>query len=102
MLITSKLSEIFVKLSNCNTCDIAIYKAKAPYIFDAERKDLIKIAFVPYENLVFPETERCFRFEGLKMLPWLCYSPSEDAAYCLLSVLFGYTFPGITPRIKNL
>ena len=96
------MSEIFVKLSNYNRYDIATYKAKAPYLFDAERKDLRKIAFVPDESFGFPETERCFRFEGLKMFPWLCYSPSKDAAYCLSCVLFGYTVPGVIPRVKNL
>ena len=96
------MSEIFVKLSNCKTYDIAIYKAKAPYLFVAEREDLIKIVFIPDENPVFPETERCFRFEWLKKFSWLCYSPCEDATYCLLSVLFGYTFLGTTPRVKNL
>ena len=60
------------------------------------------MVFVQGENPVFPETERCFRFEWLKMFLWLCYSPSEYAAHCLSSVLFGYTFPGITPRIENL
>ena len=89
-------------MSNCNRYDIATYKAKAPYLFHAERKDLIKITFVPDKNFVFPETERSFRFEGLKMFPWLCYSPSEDAAYCLSCVLFGYTVPGVIPRVKNL
>ena len=89
-------------MSNCNRYDIATYKAKAQYIFDAERKDLIKIAFVPDENFVFPETERCFWFEGLKMFSWLCYSSREDAAYCLSYVLFDYTVPGVIPRVKNL
>ena len=78
---TGKLSETFVKLSNCNRYDVATYKAKAPYLSDVERKDLIKNVFVPDENFVFPETERCFRFEWLKEFPWLCYSPGEDAAY---------------------
>ena len=89
-----KLSETFVKLSNCNRYDVATYKAKAPYLSDSERKDLIKNVFVPDENFVFPETERYFRFEWLKEFPWLCYSPSEDAAYCLSCVLFGYKFVG--------
>ena len=96
------LSETSVPLSNCNRHDVATYKAKVPYLSDAERKDLIKNVFVPDENFVFPETERCFRFEWLKEFPWLCYSPSEDAAYCLACVLFGYKFPGKASRVKNL
>ena len=65
------MSEIFVKLSNCNRYDVGTCKAKAPYLFDEERKSLMKIAFVPDGNFVFPETERYFRFEGLKLFPWL-------------------------------
>ena len=34
--------------------------------------------------------------------PCLCYSPSEDATYCLACVSFGYKFPGKALRIKNL
>ena len=47
-------------LSNCNRYDVATYKTKAPYLSDAEQKDLIKNVFVPDEDSVFPETERCF------------------------------------------
>ena len=64
-----KLSETFVKLSNCNRYNVATYKAKAPYLSDSERKDLIKNVFVRDENFVFPETERHFRFEWLKEFP---------------------------------
>ena len=99
---TGKLSETFVRLSNCNRYDVATYKARALYLCDAEQKDLIKNVFVPDENIVFPKTERCFRFEWLKEFPWLCYSPGEDAAYCLSSVLFGYEFVGKASRVKNL
>ena len=63
-----KFSETFFKLPNCNRYDVATYKAKAPYLSDAERKDLIKNVFVPDEILVFHETERCFRFECLNPL----------------------------------
>ena len=97
---TGKLSETFVKLSNCNR-NVATYKAKAPYLGDAERKDSIKNVFVSDENFVFPETERCFQFEWLKEFPWVCYSPSEHAAYCLSCVLFSYKFVGKASRVKN-
>ena len=63
---------------------------------------MIKIVFVPDENFVFPKTKRCFRFDQFKKFPWLCYSPSEDAAYCLSCVSFGYKDPGMTSRVKNL
>ena len=100
---TGKLPETFVNLSNCNRYDVATYKIKAPYLSDVERKDLIKNVFVPDENFVFPETERCVQFEWLKEFPWLCYFPSEDAAYCLSCVLFGYKFVGKALRVnKNL
>ena len=66
---TGKLPETFVPLSNCNRYDVGTYKVKAPYLSDAERKDLRKNVFVPDENFVFPETERCFRFEWLKEFP---------------------------------
>ena len=42
---TGKLSEAFVKLSNCNRYDVATYKAKAPDLSDAEPKHLIKKIF---------------------------------------------------------
>ena len=99
---TSKLSETFLPLSNCNRYDVATYKAKASYLSHAEQKDLIKNIFVPEKNFVFPERERCFLFEWLKEIPWLFYSPSEDAAYWLPDVLFGYTFLGKLLRVKNL
>ena len=99
---TGKLSETFVKLPNCNRYDVATYKAKAPYLSHVEQKDLIKNVFVPDENFVFPETERCFQFEWLKEFPWLCYFPSEDAAHYLNCVLFGYKFVGKASRVKNL
>ena len=66
---TGKLSETFVKLSNCNRYDVATYKAKAPYLSDVEQKDLIKNVFVPDENFVFPGAERYLRFEWLKEFP---------------------------------
>ena len=42
---------------------VATYKAKVPYFGDTEQKDLIKNVFAPDENFIFPDTERCFRFE---------------------------------------
>ena len=67
-----------------------------------EKVDLIKNMFVPEENFCFPETTRSFKYEWLLLLPWLCYSPSEDASYCLSCVLFGHDFPTKASRVKNL
>ena len=36
------------------------------------------------------------------MFPWLCYSPSEGASYCLSCVLFGHNFPSKAYWVKNL
>ena len=52
------------------------------HILVMQNEKIDKIVFVPDENFVFPETKMCFQFELLKKFSWLCYSPSEDAAYC--------------------
>ena len=36
------------------------------------------------------------------MFSWLCYSPSEDASYCLSCVLFGHDFPTKASQVRNL
>ena len=38
----------------------------------------------------------------LKEFPWLFYSPSENATFCLSCVLFGFKFPPKASWIKNL
>ena len=80
-------------VSTCNRYDVPTYRSKAPFISDIEKKDLIKNVFVPDDNFSFPETNRSFKSEWFKWFPWLCYSPSEDAVYCLAYVLFGHKFP---------
>ena len=35
------------------------------------------------------------------MFPWLCYSLSDDASYCLSCVLFGHDFPSKASWVKN-
>ena len=60
---TGKLSETFVPLSNCNRYDVAAYKAKAQYLRDEWRKDLIKNFFITDESYVFSETGRCFQLK---------------------------------------
>ena len=85
----------------CNRYDVATYRSKAPFISDIEKKDLIKNVFFPDDNFSFPETNRSFKSEWFKWFPWLCYSPSEDAVYCLACVLFGHKFPEKASRVKN-
>ena len=50
----------------------------------------------------FPESNRSFKSEWFKCFPWLYYSPSKDAVYCLACVLFGHKFPGKASRVKNV
>ena len=88
-------------LSTCNRYDVATYRSKAPFISDIEKKDLIENVFVPDDNFSFPETNRSLKSEWFKWFPLLCYSPSEDAVYCLACVLFGYKFPEKASRVKN-
>ena len=88
-------------VSTCNWYDVPTYRSKAPFISDIEKKDLIKNVFVPDDNFSFPETNRSFKSEWFKWFPWLCYSPSEDAVYCLACVLFGHKFPEKASRVKN-
>ena len=88
-------------VSTCNRYDVATYKSKAPFISDIEKKELIKNVFVPDDNFSFPKTNRSFKPEWFKWFPWLCYSPSEDAIYCLACVLFGHKFPEKSSRVKN-
>ena len=38
----------------------------------------------------------------LLLFPWLCYSPSEGASYCLSCVLFGHNFSSKAYWVKNL
>ena len=73
--------------------DVATYREKAPHLSYDEKVDLIMNLFVPEKSLPFPETIRSSKYEWLFFFPWLCYSPSEDASYCLSCVLFGHDFP---------
>ena len=36
------------------------------------------------------------------MFRWLCYSPCEDASYCLSCILFGHDFPPKASQVRNL
>ena len=76
-------------------------KSKAPFISDIEKKDSIKNVFVPDDNFSFPETNRSFKSEWFKWFPWICYSPSEDAVYCLACALFGKLLEKAS-RVKNV
>ena len=48
------------------------------------------------------KNKRTFKYEWLDLFPWLCYSASEDGAYCLSCVLFGDHFPRRSSRITRL
>ena len=43
-----------------------------------------------------------FRYDRLKLYPWLCYSPGEDGAFCLSCALFGDRFAGKGQKIQKL
>ena len=69
--------------------DIAGYRGKANGKTDSEIGVLIKNVFVPGEGFSFPSTGgRSFRLDWLRLYPWLCYSPSQDGAYCLPCTFF--------------
>ena len=64
---------------------------------------LIQNVFKPDNQYSFPKTNgRSFRYDWLKLYPWLCYSPCEDGAFCLSCVLFGDRFPGKARKIQKL
>ena len=64
--------------------------------------DLIKNVFKPSNTFSFLVTKgRTFRLDWLQLYPWLCYSPSEDGAYCLPCVLFGNRFPNLVFHRQN-
>ena len=89
-------------VSTCKRYDVSNYTLKAPFIFDIKREDLIKKIFVLDDNFPFPETNRSFMSEWFKWFPWLYYSHSEDAIYCLSYVMFGYSFLRRDQEPKNL
>ena len=100
---TCKLSGTFVPLFNCSRYDVERYKAKTPYLSDTEQKDLIKTPFFQMKTLYSLKEKEAFDLNGFRFeLPWLCYYPTEDVAYCLSSILFGDMFPRKASRVKNL
>ena len=100
---TCKLSGTFVPLFNCSRYDVERYKAKTPYLSDTEQKDLIKTLFFQMKTLYSLKEKEAFDLNGFRFeLPWLCYYPTEDVAYCLSSILFGDMFPRKASRVKNL
>ena len=66
-------------------------------------KDFITNVTKPAQSFGFPKTNgRSFRFDWLQSFPWLCYSRSEDGAFCISCVLFGDKFPSKINKIKKL
>lgn len=91
-----------VKL-NFNNFDVALYRDKVKGMSTSEICNLIKNVFRPDKQYSFPKTNgRSFRYDWLQLYSWLCYSPSEDGAYCLSCVLFGDRFPGKAGKIQKL
>ena len=86
--------------------DVASYRQKVKGLNTPDICNLIKNVFRPHRSYVFPrlseKNKRSFKYEWLDLFPWLCYSVSEDGAYCLSCVLFGDCFPRKTPRITRL
>ncbi|XP_046864226.1 52 kDa repressor of the inhibitor of the protein kinase-like isoform X1 [Xenia sp. Carnegie-2017] len=64
---------------------------------------LIKNVYKPDKKYHFPKSNgRSFRHDWLDQHEWLCYSPSQNGAYCLSCVLFGNRFPGKASKVKKL
>lgn len=83
--------------------DIAFFKDKVKGMGRSDICNLIKNVFRPDKHYSFPKTNgRSFRYEWLELHSWLCYSPSENGAYCLSCVLFGHRFSGKAARILKL
>ncbi|XP_065673054.1 52 kDa repressor of the inhibitor of the protein kinase-like [Hydra vulgaris] len=83
--------------------DIACFCSKASTLNDSQLKNLIRNDFVPDERYCFPKTNgRSFQLIWFKQFSWLSYSPSEDGAYCLSCVLFGFKYFLKSSRCKNL
>ena len=87
-----------------HTYDVAFYRILVKGTDDSEICNLIKNVFTPDAIYVFPknvQTGRSFRFSWLDLHSWLCYSPSEDSAFCLSCVLFGDHFQNKTGQINK-
>jgi hypothetical protein len=84
--------------------DIASYTQKVKGLNTPDICTLIKSVFRPHRNYVFPclSEKNKRKYEWLDLFPWLCYSASEDGAYCLSCVLFGDHFPCRSSRITRL
>ena len=81
-------------------CDVAKYRDKAPHLSSGKKIDLIKCVLLPEKTFAFQKQQDLLNMSGLLLFPWLCYSLSEDASYCLSCVLFGHDFPIKASRVK--
>ena len=95
------MSEIFVKLSNCNRYDVATYEAKALHLSDAEQKDLIKKRFVPDET-IFAKTERCFQFDWLSMVMLIPLVKMLLTVYFVCCSTISFQEKQKSGKVKNL
>jgi hypothetical protein len=88
-----------------NRTDIANYVNK-PQLTDEEKYQALCNVWVPPESYVFPVNKdgRKFRFDWLKLFPWLSYSQKEDGVFCVNCVLFGFECKGLhnTSKLNQL
>ena len=76
-----------------NEFDVAFFRKKVIGMNNFQIQNLIRNVFKPDKSYYFPKTNgRSFRYIWLEEFSWLCYSPTEDGAYCLPCVLFGDRF----------
>ena len=89
--------------SHVTNFDVAMYRDMVKGMSSSEICNLIQNVFRPDKKYSFPKTSgRSFRYDWLELHSWLCYSPSQDGAFCLSCVLFGDRFPGKCSKIHNL
>ena len=80
-----------------NEFDVAFFRKKVIGMNNFQIQNLIRNVFKPDKSYYFPRTNgRSFCYIWLEEFSWLCYSLTEDGAYCLPCVLFGDRF-----RIKS-
>ena len=70
------------------SCYVELVLNEKDKLSDKVKSHLIEHVYVPPQDFPFPVSKRKFRYEWLKLFPWLCYSKINDGAYCLPCVLF--------------
>ena len=86
-----------------NEFDVAFFRKKVIGMNNFQIQNLIRNVFKPDKSYYFPKTNgRSFRYIWLEEFSWLCYSPTEDGAYCLPCALFGDRFRTKSANISKL